>query len=179
MKKLFPSFSIQAIVTHTTGARFMTIFGTVWALLTLIGLNTNARIVLCFCVACTTLLLLRATHALFKTIQQLPPHPQQSWEQERRGFFYRYDFALVIQISAIILIDVTLSLRNLYPFLVPATGLHMLHLAAIFRIRLYYATDLLLVLFTSFALVALSSRSIPIEPYQWSTITGLSTAILF
>jgi hypothetical protein len=175
------SFSRQAAITHATAARFMAIFGGVWAILTVIGLTTLSRVLLCICTLCITFLLLRATHRLSITLDHLPQ--QEPPVQKQRGLFYRYDFALLIQLTAIVLVDVVLSLRGLAAFLVPATalliGLHMLHLVAVFRIRLYILTGLLLALIAALALVFLPSHAIFTDPYQWSTIIGLWTAALF
>ncbi|MGH2558298.1 MAG: DUF7010 family protein, partial [Thermomicrobiales bacterium] len=172
---------------YATGALFMTGFGAVWALgaASAVSASTMQTAVAIACVVAMTIALLVLSLALWRAAPQVHVHfpnddPERQADERRTGRLFNLVFlaqgaAIALTIIICVSIDRTEYIPPVIAFIV---GAHFLPLAALFKVRLYYATGALMMLIPLVVMIAVSETRDIGRASVWMAIPMTGSAMV-
>ncbi|HET7034769.1 MAG TPA: hypothetical protein VFI42_03735 [Thermomicrobiaceae bacterium] len=150
-----------AIQGNASGVLVLTIFGTVWGIVGAIALNGWGSPELAIVVVVIGIVLLAQAVSLRNAAARLPDDEGDHAAENRRqrGFIAINVVEFGSIAIAVFACNVTQQLHLLVPLIALIVGLHFLPLAALFHVRTYYVTGVLLCLLAVLGLFAIPSTS--------------------
>lgn len=164
-----------------TGALFMTGFGAVWALgATAATTSTTQTVVAIVGVVAVTIALLIPSLGLLRASRGIPDDDSVvgPYDEKRTGRLFNLVFAVQgVAIALTILIcNLTGHTEFIAPVIAIVVGAHFLPLAALFDVRLYYATGALMILIPIVVMLAVPSTRDIGQESAWMTISMAGSA---
>jgi hypothetical protein len=167
-----------------SGVLFLTFFGVLWASIGINGLQGLNEPWLLILMLLIGIALLVAGISLRRASRQLPKRAAKPDEQEehRRTTWFRIVFAIegILIVVAYIICRAINRFDLFFPVMMLIVGVHFFPLAALFRIKKYYTTGILLCLLAIVTLFAVPER-IRLNAVQvntWWVILGFGGAII-
>lgn len=177
-----PDISRATVRGYASGALFMTFFGAFWASFSAFALGPWQRALLLLVVGVVSVALVIAAVRLLRQARHLPTSTSE--ESRARGKTQGRRFLLVfgVEFASIFVAASLLGIAGLEGFIPPVialiVGLHFLPLAAVFGVRLYYLTGILISLVAAVALVALLFGVTLGGEFGWAIVVGIATALI-
>ena len=177
-----PNISRATVRGYTSGALFMTFFGAFWASFTAFALGPWQRVLLFSIVGVVSIALVTAAIRLLRQARHLPPSTSEEARAQGKAQGRRFFLVFAIELGSIFLAASLLGSAGLEGFIPPVialiVGLHFLPLAAVFKVRLYYLTGILISLVAAVALVALLVGMTLGGVFGWAVVVGIATALI-
>ena len=179
---LQPDISGTIVRGYASGALFMTFFGAFWASFSAFAFGPWQRVLLLLVIGLVGLTLAVAAVRLLRKARHLPRNTSE--ESRARGKTQGRRFLLVfgVEFASIFVAANLLGIAGLEGFIPPVialiVGLHFLPLAAVFGVRLYYLTGVLISVVATVALVALLFGVTLGGEFGWAVVVGIATALI-
>jgi len=179
-----PETITRAAVQGTViGSIFMIVFGLIWGLFTLFGLDTVGKIIIAALVVLVTVALSVTSSSLLRGARHLPNVMTPEAQAEARRTNRNSGIILVVETLTIVVVDTILGITHHPTLTAPVTslivGLFFFPIALLFKVPIYYLTGTLVTLLSIIAIVALFLGVVGIGPYTWAVIVDFGSTVLF
>jgi hypothetical protein len=167
---------------YAGGALFMTFFGAFWASFSAFVLGPWQRVLLLLVVGLISIALAGAAVRLLRQARHLPSSTSEEARARGKAQGRRFFLVFGVEFVSIFLAAYLLGIAGFDGFIPPVialiVGLHFIPLAAVFGVRLYYPTGILI---SSVAVVALVAMLFGVTlggEFGWAVMVGMSTALI-